>query len=421
VLINLVVFVLMILLGGFHCAFAAGAMQQSSFIPEMEEWLRQPDRKDFDWSVRLSKPSLTFQQRYLIEITAAIPTEGLEMSDSKRKLIGIVAVGDDEGHWLKQEQAPALDIPASLSGKQVVQYVSGIYLRSGNYVVALAVSDPIFGKRNLWRGRVRVPAPPGREFPKWEQHFPQVEFAGEVPDSIWPRGPRSGAEIWPLAHPLSRIPLSGTGPVQIDLVVAGAKAVRRGAGIARLAGNLFLPSSMGMALQAGSLLSLLEPDGGCTRVSVVDYRQNRIFMDREEARAINWDSLQNEIWSSGTNVVDQRELARWNQPAAVLKEELNAILTDRDDCGTPGPKRQHSIVLVAYQIYPRRGTEPIILLDAKLAANCRFFYFRAGYAGDQIEDLLKPVRPRIFNFYTPADLAKSLNRFLSEIGMRQRK
>ena len=70
-----------------------------------------------------------------------------------------------------------MDLPDDLSGGQEIRYVAGVYLRSGEYVAAVAVDDATVGKRNLWRGRIQVPELPNGLL-AWEEHFPQVEGVG---------------------------------------------------------------------------------------------------------------------------------------------------------------------------------------------------------------------------------------------------
>ena len=77
-LMYLVNFLLMIILVGCQNLIQASAVQESPLTYEMREWLSQPNRMDFEWSVNLSKPTLTSQQRYFVQITATIPTKRLE-------------------------------------------------------------------------------------------------------------------------------------------------------------------------------------------------------------------------------------------------------------------------------------------------------------------------------------------------------
>jgi hypothetical protein len=53
------------------CAGAFASSAQEDEPPfNVEQWLNGPDREDFPWDVRISRPSLTFQQRYRVNIWA---------------------------------------------------------------------------------------------------------------------------------------------------------------------------------------------------------------------------------------------------------------------------------------------------------------------------------------------------------------
>jgi hypothetical protein len=59
---------------------------QSGPVP-VEQWLRGPDRRDFPWKVRLLKPRLTFQQRYLVQVRANLPVEVLQQGTRRGALV----------------------------------------------------------------------------------------------------------------------------------------------------------------------------------------------------------------------------------------------------------------------------------------------------------------------------------------------
>jgi hypothetical protein len=423
--------ILAAILGILTCIFTAASGQESRQRPPNSNGSQEEDRKDFDWTVRLSKPELTCQLRYLATASATIPAESLGGRTSAGQLRGTVAISDADGRRLKEANPTILNLPANLAGGQEIRFIAGFYLRSGTYRVAVAVEDPAAGRKNVWHGRLRVPALPGSPFPNWDEHFPQVEFTAHVPDGVLAGGPRYGIEIWPLAHSLSRIAIPTIEPVRIDVVLVGVKTTRprntdglvssRGgrvpSGYSTMTLAPFtLSSSMGMPLQIGSLLSLLEVRGGCIRISLLDYRQNRIFVDRQDARTVNWDDVQQAVWTSGQKTVDLGTLENYKGPMAFLKEQLVAILSDTGGCGPAGQGWRRIVVLVGYDYFMRPGTQPEVL-DPKIAPGCRFYYFRPGSSQQLgITELLKPMRPRVLDFLDERGLSKALTRFVNELG-----
>ena len=90
----------------------------AALTPLMEQRLRGQDRNDFPWKVRLLAPLLTFQQRHIAEVRAIVRAEDLEKSEREREILFTLAVGDEQGHWIKQANATILEIPANFPGQQ---------------------------------------------------------------------------------------------------------------------------------------------------------------------------------------------------------------------------------------------------------------------------------------------------------------
>jgi hypothetical protein len=59
------------------CLPVPASAQTSETRPALpiDEWLRGPDREDFRWKVRVSRPRLTFQQRHLVQIRATVDAD----------------------------------------------------------------------------------------------------------------------------------------------------------------------------------------------------------------------------------------------------------------------------------------------------------------------------------------------------------
>lgn len=419
---------LTIVLAALYCALPCVFWHKLRPAPPDSGVLQEADRRDFQWTVWGAKPQLSYQLRYLVAVTAIIPADGLGNRAASVPLMGTMSVADEAGHPLKETGLITLNLPEVLAGQEI-RFVAGVYLRSGSYRVSVTVNDPGTGKRNIWHGQVRVPALPGNPLPNWEDHFPRVEFAADVPDGILPGGPRRGMEIWPLAHPVSSIQVPASEPIRIDLVLAGAKAMQPRPDMtsgSRRGGSppVFLPagpnsgwftSAIGVPLQIGSLLSMLNLQNGCVRVSVLDYRQNRVFVDRQDARSVNWEQLQGEIWGPAQKVVSRDALEHWQEPIEFLRQQLVAIAADADGCGAAGQKCRRMVVLVCLDFLVRRGSM-ITVLDPKACTGCRFYYFHPGIATDwAVTRMLKPARPRTLNFADPRSLGKALSNFLSEL------
>ncbi len=409
------------------------AQEKASVLyPSGQNWLLEPEREDFHWSVSVSKPSLTYQLRYFVEILARIPMQNISSQKSPTRIVGTIAVGDAHQEILQESRPVIYDVSANPGPDQEIRFVAGVYLRSGDYHIGVKIEEPGTGRRNIRHKELSVPTVPGRFPPEWEDHFPSVEFAADIPDGILPGAPRRGVEIWSLAHPRSHVSIPVTEPLLVDVVLLGTKATvlargerpvsspgPRGAITGR---GISIPgppppprlTPFGMALQIGSVLSTLDLERSCIRLSVIDYRWHRVLVDREDARSVNWDKVQNDIWASDTKVVDKRDLEKWSRPTAFLKQEIQEILSDPGTCEISGRKPRRFLVLAGYEIYVQPGTD-IDLLDQQFGKNCGIYYLLPESGQWGITDLLQPVHPRVLEFSTPSGMSRVLARLIEEL------
>lgn len=91
---------LILLFSSFVSGPVFGQSDPPPDIP-IDQWLQGPDRHDFRWKVRLSKPRLTYRQRQQVQIAVAFDVRDLVKAQiSLQDLHLVVKLAGQDGHWL---------------------------------------------------------------------------------------------------------------------------------------------------------------------------------------------------------------------------------------------------------------------------------------------------------------------------------
>jgi hypothetical protein len=164
---------------------------------------------------------------------------------------------------------------------------------------------------------------------------------------------------------------------------------------------------------------------GCVRVSVLDYRQNRVFWDRRDARLLNWDEVQETIWASARKTVDFSTLENWQEPAAFLRRQLLAILSDDSGSEPAGQNVRRIVVLICLDFGARPGSM-IEVLSPNDRKGCQLYFFRLlpssaptgapiGTRDGVVTEMLRRMRPRTLKFQDARELSNALSRFIGDL------
>src|SRR5258708_30224864 len=158
---------------------ARGQDAKTSF--SVQSWLEGPDRRDFPWEVRIDPPTLTYQQRFLLEVTAAVDGSVLRQKPYRHFTI-IVKLADKDGHCLPGDDATDYAVTQPTGPIDQLRFYTGVYVRPGDYRIAVLMYDSAHQEGNVKHVTLHVPAPKHDPLPELARDFPAVEFS--------PRNPR---------------------------------------------------------------------------------------------------------------------------------------------------------------------------------------------------------------------------------------
>ncbi len=212
-------------------------------------------------------------------------------------------------------------------------------------------------------------------------------------------------------------------PVHVDLVVNLTPSEQL-AGSTRVQNRNF-----GILLPATKVLSQVDWGGAAFSVSLLDLSRRRVTYEQKNAGGLDWSKAGSAVSEVNPGIIDVKSLAQRQFSAEFFLDEIRRRIA-------PGGSRvlivlssavrfadgqeMHPIALdaspgtrvfyIRYQPPPR-----IIIGPARDGANPRIFQRTGDVTIDQLEPLLKPLEPRLFEVATPEQFRKAIATILGEI------
>jgi hypothetical protein len=410
----------------------------------VQEWLSQGERQAFKWKVHVSHSALTYQQRYLVWVTASVDTDSLQARSVQRDLHFILKVADQDGKWFDQDTYNTFQVKKSFGVPEDIQFIAGLYLQPGTYKVAVIAYDAILKERDVSFTRVVVKPQASSLLPDDLPGVPQVEFLST---------PAEGLAAVGSGH--AHLPVQPKRPVQLDLVVdlastapiprprefqvgrpnpslPGPFSRRASQGSVAVWRPPELPAGMRdtekgyqtQLLEAASVLGSIEPTSGCTRVSILNSLSRKTIMTQEPAPLIDWRKVWEEVVGAQLNVVSAAELSGTAQATQFLHDQLQMVMNQAPVCNSEVSDAVRVLAILSFGAnFPRRDSLPTL----QPACACRIFYFQErqafppeAFVTDDLGKMLAPLRPVHLQFSTPQQFRGRISEFLKTIATYDR-
>ena len=381
---------------------------QAPFPGEPQDaWLRAPDHHDFEWKVQVVGPWLSFQQRYVAGVQAALPIRkmvraGVSLSDLHFR----VKVGDKDGNWFPgQFETVFVPPPDVAKGKELFFYAR-FFVRPGSYRIAVLVYDGRTRLSNVWKDSLEAPLLKTDPLPNLDRDLPAVQFESEKD-----REPFSSAR--------SRLvlPVNTQHRVQLDVVVnlslSDAMNTRY-----HQAPDWLYRTNAGMLLQIGRVLSQLELKDGCVRFSAIDILRQKVFADRVRGNEADWNELARSIEKLQRNRIDAHVLQQQKTTPALFAHFLEDTAADPPSCGNPGAPPARVVVVVSDAfLFPFKTEMASVLPERMRGVQCYFLQLNPVRGGtwDQMGRVLRPLHPKHWEFSNATRFRKVLAELVADI------
>ncbi|MCU1311419.1 MAG: hypothetical protein JWO20_2544 [Candidatus Angelobacter sp.] len=395
------------------------SVQRSTNLP-IADWISQGERQEIPWEVRVTKPELTFQQRMLVTVFAEIHSDELQKRNVNRDLHFLVKVADESGNWMDDESYVPFRLTEKMDRRTDLQMQTELYLKPGNFKVAIIAYDSALGERSVSFSRVQVDRVERDPFPDLLSSVPPVQF---LPS------PTEGLVVFGMGR--INLPVVTQRPVQFDLIVdlsayeydsARTPVPRPMFGAPRGFPRPIPVNRPAMKndrkyldrlIQTASVLSQMHFEKGCTRVTAVDVL-NRSVIVPTTVDAVNWQHVRKNVLGPDHNLVSVSALGGKDQVPGFVSEQLEKVMAAEPSCAAESGKPVHVIAVLTHgvEIEARSKTK------VEQRCNCEVFYLKQddNHLGvDDLKKMVSPLSPRVLEFRNPLEFRRKLADLLQEM------
>jgi hypothetical protein len=404
----------------------------------IEQWLSEGEKKQFRCDVHISRPTITFQQRYRVFIKANLPAPSLQRESIQRDLHFFVKVAEENGKWLEGQTYNHFRVEQQFDKRIDLELDAGLYLQPGRFTIAVIVYDSVLNEHNVVFRNITVDPPKHDAFPKLLEGLPRVEFLPE---------PVEGVATLAAGH--ASLPVETQRPVELDVVVDLSPYTQRRWLQAQWApgpaqrgmqqgpmnnGSLLpgfrspLPEGVrrtvkgfqSRLLEAASALSDLNPTNGCTRVTVFNALSRRVLLKAQPSISADWLKTWDDVLGTQLSLISVQDLAGSVEAAKFLRDQVQTVMSQAPRCNLMGRRPVRILAILSRGAhFPDGTTQPTI--EAK--CDCRIFYLLEHEdvtdMFDDLQRMLKPLSPKRMEFSDPGHFRHKLSdliRTIQELG-----
>lgn len=364
------------------------------------QWLNAPGAAEIPWNIRVGNPDLRMDQRLEVAYSVQIGAKQLNRTGKSHDLFLVTRISSLDGEWLNEPEILRQTIEQELPGNAAVQFNMRAFVQPGNYLVWLVLYDRTTGKHNVARRRVRVSEIDDDPLPYLSKGMPIVEF---------PQTRESGDGTVLMSSSRLSLPVTTKNPVDIELIStlnAPEQWVRR----FRMVRNHNY-----ITIGALAALSQMELSQGSISIAGLDLARHEVLFEQNDFRSIEWTALMDALEKAQIPEISAAALEDRKNNGAFFRE----FLGERIAAGSSSSERPLRVfIVVTSSLLFESGSDlrPIVLEGD---CHCRVYHLRfrlsVNDVFDELERVMKPLRPRTFNLMTPRDLRKAIAAILDDL------
>jgi hypothetical protein len=403
--------------------FAQGGSPDPLFasIP-FERWVAEGGRTKLRWTVGVSGGQLSSHQRLLARVTIELDGEELDKRRGQGQLILLVQFKDSADRVYQTHQSIELKEVREAARSQSFVYTQDAFVTPGDYRVTFAIFATATQEHTSAQRTLHVAALKNDPLSASWQDLPPVEF---LPDASPP-------DSWylPSVSGRLRLPLETRRPVRIELLVnltpsEQASAMRRNS------------RTLAALIPALKVISEVNVRNGSLNIAALDLARRRVSFEQDSSGDLDWPRLKLSLAQADPNVIDVHSLENRGQNAQFFVTEVSRRIA-------AGGEPVCILIVLSPPVVFDHG-ENLHPIHTSNDLNCQAFYIRyysrsmgppsapplprspsrrhsippthsvSGADLDSLEQTLKPLKPRLFDVYSPEQFRKALGALLDEI------
>ena len=384
---------------------APGADKRS--LPfDIDQWLAYSKREDFSWSVSVSRPYLTFQQRFVVRVSGRISGKRLPESEKGNDLHFLMEVASEDNAKVAGYAYDNVSVPPDIGEPYDVSFSSSVYLRPGSYTIKLIVYDSVSGKGNVQRKHIKVSPLKNDELPELDRDFKDIEFVTQTNEIF-----QSGRE-W--------LPVENSRCLCVDIVAN--VPLDRNQGNREEFGRHY--SNPVYVLRAASVLSHLGLQNGRIRLTLLDALQVKTVFIRKNPDSIDWQGTDWDLsYRENLQTIDYSTIKAQTEASADLLNLLNKIMKE-DECTLKAKSPAKIVIVISGPMKFAERTPVMRFNPGKVTQNgtpIHFFYFcipnslSLGSSDDDLDEMLNPEELQTYTVLDPRSFRTALATFISRL------
>jgi len=378
----------------------AQAMRQDASLDlqtiPLAEWLAAGDTAQIPWKVEFGKPELRIDQRYEIAYSGGVQNKDVDWSGDEEELTYASGISSPDGQWLIPPRAARQVVSKLQSPESRIFFGDCIFVKPGDYVLWMALYDSHSGRHSIARHRIRATEFPDEPLPKVNDTLPEALF----PIALGP-DPRAHD---PMPGPLF-LPISNKRPLDVELISVVSPSDQ-------WAGRSdFVQWINNRVLAAASVLSQMRVANGSMSATALDLINRLTPFQQRNFTQLDWTGLAGTF----TKVADSGKVS---MPALETVKERSVFFRKaiHEQLGPPG-EAIRIVILISGSMVFERGSD---LTPATVEGDCRCRVYHVrllvrGDVFDDLEKLIKPLRPKTFDVGSGHDLRKALAEMVRDL------
>jgi hypothetical protein len=387
-----------------------------STIP-FDRWLEQKQRTPIHWTVHISDPALSAHQRLAVTLDARVDGAELARRRGEGKLLVLAQITDGKNRtWQNHVETDLAHVEEGIRHNNVI-FSQSFFVVPGDYRAAVAIFDTASGEHNIIKRTLHVGPFRNDPLPDLWRDLPAVEFftPEPVPDR-W---------FLPSVEGRLRLPVETRHPTQVSLVVNLTPA-ERFATSSRIQNR-----NLGALLPATKVLSEVDWHNAKFSIELLDLSRRSVAFRQGDMQLLHWADARGALTEANAGTIDVKALANRRLSADFF---LNQIAQKIQAPAAPG-KSSRVVIILSASVFFEPGVE-MHPIDMSAPPDVTVFYVRFQQPQppvrlpdnpdfippprrllpeDQLEPLLRPLAPRLFDVTTPLQFRRALAAILAEI------
>jgi hypothetical protein len=377
---------------------------------------------------------LSVHQRLLARVQIQLDGGEGAKRRGEGELIFFFQLTDAKGRIYQDHTSYSLEkVEAGLKAQDLICTESA-FVVPGDYAVSVAIYDTATKEHALKKDKLHVQALKTDPLPEMWKDMPAVEFVE----------PSDPPDHWFLPKTKGRLnlPLTTQRPLQIEVLanLTPSELTKPAYGVQDRTFSILFPSL--------KVVSQIDDAKGSMNVSLLDLARRRVVFHQDDVHELDWDTMKSSLANASSSSIDVKSLAdRQHNAAFFVHEVLRRIAPT---AAGDAPPTRVLIVLSGPMIFD--AEQDLQGIDMRHSPDTRIYYIRlqtalnqrtmlvpegrrrrgfGGYTGrpmpgqdieapnglglDQLEPMLRPLEPRLFDVTSADQFRKAFATVMSEI------